>query len=215
MSSNNNFMSREFWKTAKGQRTFCALGIAASLLFLLWQFGGEFSLMMPGSDSSETLKREIKKYDQDIAKVKASMSEIDAVRKIADSKLDGAWTQSVNGVPEVELRTLIEKAAKTLELRLNNISTVRKSSFNSDMSILEVDVALTSDIDTLSRFLLAVDKITPKLYWKRFECRTSNRFGMSGVQFNGTLRCANDERPAALKAVEAAGKAEKSKEKSK
>lgn len=198
MSSENRFMSKEFWKSAGGQRLFCVLGLLASVLFLLFQFGGDLGSILPGSGSRDVLTREIKKSEQDIARLKDSLAQIDAVRAVAESKLVGAWKQSVNGVPEVELRSLIEKAAKTLGLRLNNISTVRKTNFNSDMSILELDISVTTDIDTLTKFLLAVDQLEPKLYWRRFECRTSNMFGMAGVQFNGSLRCTNDERQEAV-----------------
>ncbi|MBO5722490.1 MAG: hypothetical protein J6S19_05195, partial [Lentisphaeria bacterium] len=124
------------------------------------------------------------------------LNDLESVRKIAAGKLSGAWNVSQNGVPEIELRGMIENAAKKLELRLNNISTVRRTGFNSELSLLELDVSVTTDIDTLSKFLLAVDKLQPQLYWRRFECRSSNMFGVNAVQFNGTLRCGNDERSA-------------------
>ena len=196
-SSNNNFMSKEFWKSRRGQRIFCIGGLVLSVIFLLVQFGGNIGSLFPSASSKEVMEREIKKLQQDQLKLKAELAVIDAVKQIADKRMEGIWNQSVNGVPEVELRSLIENAAKTLELRLNNISTVRKTNFNKDLSLLEVDVALTTDIDTLTKFLLAVDKIEPKLYWRRFDCRNSFMFGMPAVQFNGTLRCGNDERPEA------------------
>ena len=207
-SANNNFMSKEFWKSRRGQRIFCIGGLALSVIFLLVQFGGNIGSLFPSSAGKEVMEREIKKLQQDQLKLKAELAAIDAVKKIADQRMEGIWNQSVNGVPEVELRSLIEKAAKSLELRLNNISTVRKTSFNKDLSLLEVDVSLSTDIDTLTKFLLAVDKIEPKLYWRRFDCRNSFMFGMPAVQFNGTLRCGNDERPEAVRPRDAEKKPE-------
>ena len=207
-SANNNFMSKEFWKSRRGQRIFCIGGLALSVIFLLVQFGGNIGSLFPSASSKEVMEREIKKLQQDQLKLKAELSEIDAVKKIADQRMEGIWNQSVNGVPEVELRSLIENAAKSLELRLNNISTVRKTSFNKDLSLLEVDVSLSTDIDTLTKFLLAVDKIEPKLYWRRFDCRNSFMFGMPAVMFNGTLRCGNDERPEAVRPRDAEKKPE-------
>ena len=192
---NKNILSKAFWKSRKGQRIFCIAGLAASVLFLLVQFGGDIGSFFPGKGSKNTLERELKKLQQEQEKLNAELAELETVRKIADSKFDGAWKKSVNGIPEVELRALIEKTAKDMELRLNNISTVRKSNFNKDLALLEVDVALMTDIDTLMKFLLAIDKLKPELYWRRFECRTANMFGMMGVNFSGTLRCASDERP--------------------
>ena len=194
-AAEKNILSKAFWKSRKGQRVFCVAGLAASLLFLLAQFGGDLGTLFPGSGSKNTLERELKKLQQDQEKLKGELAELEFVRKVADSKFNGAWKKAVNGVPEVELRALIEKTAKDMELRLNNISTVRKSNFNKDLSLLEVDVSVMTDIDTLMKFLLAVDKLKPELYWRRFECRTANMFGLAGVNFSGTLRCALDERP--------------------
>ena len=191
---NNNILSKAFWKSRTGQRIFCVAGLLASVLFLLVQFGGDLGTLFPGKGSKNTLERELKKLQQDQERLKAELDELDKVRVIAESKFKGAWKKSVNGIPEVELRSLIEKTAKDMDLRLNNISTVRKTNFNKDLSLLEVDVSVMTDIDTLTKFLLAVDKIRPELYWRRFECRNANMFGMMVLNFSGTLRCANDER---------------------
>ena len=202
----SNLLSKTFLKTRQGQIIFCVAGLAASLLFLASQFGGELGTVMPGNKGKDALQRELKKLQQDQEELQVKLNEIEAVRNIAAGKLEGAWKVSQNGVPEIELRGMIENAAKTLELRLNNISTVRRTGFNSELSLLELDVSVTTDIETLSKFLLAVDKLRPQLYWRRFECRSSNMFGVSAVQFNGTLRCGNDERSAAADDKKSAGR---------
>ena len=194
-ADNKNMLSKSFWKSRKGQRIFCIAGLIASVLFLLIQFGGDLGSFFPGSGSKNTLERELKKLQQEQERLKVELADLDAVRAVADSKFIDAWKKSVNGAPEVEMRAMIEKTAKDMELRLNNISTVRKTNFNKDLVLLEVDVSVMTDIDTLTKFLLAVDKLKPALYWRRFEIRTANMFGMTGVNFSGTLRCAGDERP--------------------
>ena len=197
-ADNKNMLSKSFWKSRKGQRIFCIAGLIASVLFLLVQFGGDLGSFFPGSGSKNTLERELKKLQQEQERLKVELADLDAVRAVADRKFIDAWKKSVNGVPEVEMRAMIEKTAKDMELRLNNISTVRKTNFNKDITLLEVDVSVMSDIDTLTKFLLAVDKLKPSLYWRRFEVRTANMFGMTGVNFSGTLRGVGDERPEAL-----------------
>ena len=193
-SSSHKITDKAFWKSRRGQMVFCAAGLLVSVLFLLWQFGCSIDTILPNDSSMSKLERELKKLEADKKELEDELAIQNAMRKLAEKKFDGAWKSSVNGSPEVELRSLIEKTAKKMELRLNNISTVRKSNFNKDIALLEVDVSLTSDIDTLMNFLLAVRSLKPDLYWKRFECRMSNMFGMPGVNFNGTLRCICDER---------------------
>lgn len=197
-ADNKNMLSKSFLKTRKGQRIFCIAGLIASVLFLLIQFGGDLGNFFPGSGSKNALERELKKLQQEQELLKVELADLDAVRAVADRKFIDAWKKSVNGVPEVEMRAMIEKTAKDMELRLNNISTVRKNNFNKDIVLLEVDVSVMTDIDTLTKFLVAVDKLKPALYWRRFELRTANMFGMTGVNFSGTLRCVGDERPEAL-----------------
>ena len=196
MSSTQNidFFSKAFWKSRRGQITFCVLGMLASLLFLLIQFGDSLFSSLSANSNPQARERELKKLKAEQVRLKNELANIEIIRQAAAGKLQGAWRSRQLGEPEVELRGMIGKTAKNMDLRLNNISTVRRNNFNKDISLLEVDVTLNTDLETLMRFLLAVDKLEPALYWKRFECRMSNFFGQNSVQFNGTLRCANDER---------------------
>ena len=192
-----NFFSKAFWKTRQGQITFCVMGMILSVIFLLWQFGGGLLGGISGAAGKKILEQDLKKLQQEHERLKAELAVQEAAAQRALKQFSGIWRAVDHGEPEVELRSMIEKTAKDMELRLNNISMVRRSSFNQELSLLEVDVALTSDLDTVMKFLLAIEKLEPKLYWKRFDCRSSNMFGMSVIQFNGTLRCGNDERPEA------------------
>lgn len=200
MSKGNksSILNKGFLKTRKGQMIFCGVGILISILFLASQMGSSFSGLVPSGASRESLERELKKLSADQEKLQKELAEITLVRQQAQEKLQGAWQVAVHGEPEVELRTMIENAAKKLDMRLNNISTVRRSAFNKDISLLEVDINLTADLDLMIKFLQEMEALTPKLYWKRFDCRSTYMYGMSVMQFNGTLRCANDERPEAI-----------------
>jgi hypothetical protein len=173
--------------------TFCALGVVLSLIVLAVQFGGNLGSIFPSEAGKAALERNIKKLQQDIEELELELKELDDVRKKAEGRLDGSWKAAEHGMPEVVLRESIEKIAKDLDLRLNNMSTVRRNNFNEKISLLEIDISLSADLDMLMKFLTAVEQLQPKLYWKRFDCRMVNMFGVNGVMFNGTLRCANDE----------------------
>ena len=116
-ADNKNMLSKSFWKSRKGQRIFCIAGLIASVLFLLIQFGGDLGSFFPGSGSKNTLERELKKLQQEQERLKVELADLDAVRAVADSKFIDAWKKSVNGAPEVEMRAMIEKTAKDMELR--------------------------------------------------------------------------------------------------
>ena len=189
-----DIFSKAFWKSQRGQVTFCIGGLLVSAVFLLSQFGVSCASMFPGEKERAALEKELDKLAKEELSLQEKLTAQAALRSAAALKIENAWQAAIHGEPEVELRALLENTAKKLELRLTNISTVRRSNFSKDISLLEVDVALTSDLETLTNFLLAVDALKPELYWKRFDCRSANQFGVPVVAFSGTLRCANDER---------------------
>lgn len=198
MSSNaikNKLFSKAFWKSRNGQLTFCVAGGAFSILFLLIQFGAFSSGLLPNAAAEERLEKELKKLQQTQKELESDLAAQEEVRKQAAAKFNGAWKNSVHGVPEVELRSMLENTARDMDLRYNQLSMVKKVSFNQDLTLLEIDVDLTVDIDSLVKFLMAVHALKPELYWKRFDCRMIQYYGMPAIRFVGTLRCVNDLRP--------------------
>ena len=186
-------------KTRRGQVIFCCAGLALSGIFLLMQFGLNFGSMMPTAAGKKKLEDELQKLEKEKQELQADLNAQQSVRDMAGSKFNGAWQVRQHGRPEVQLRTALQEAAKKFELTLNSLSSVRKSNFNREITLLEIDVNVTSDLDTLTKFWLEINKITPQLYWKKFECRMSYMYGMPAVVFSGTLRCVCDERPNAEK----------------
>ncbi len=200
------FGSREYFQANRGKLAFCIGGSGFALIFLLIQFGGSLSALLPSESRMETMRRELKKLEQEEAGLNIQNAAANALRANAKKKFDEAWQAGKLGDPEVELRSLIEKTARAQSLKLNNISTVRKTKFNSDLSTLEVDVSVATDLDSLVKFLVAVDALEPKLYWRRFDFRPDNFSAANGISFNGTLRCLGDERAGAEKSPSETGK---------
>jgi len=195
MSSKSSGKGIQLLKTRRGQIIFCCAGLALSGIFLLMQFGLNFGSMMPTAAGRKKLEDDLKKLEKEKQELQADLNAQQAVRDMAAAKFNGAWQVREHGRPEVQLRTALQEAAKKFELTLNSLSSVRKSNFNREITLLEIDVNATSDLDTLTKFWLEINKITPQLYWKRFECRMSYMYGMPAVAFTGTLRCVCDERP--------------------
>lgn len=194
-SKSDKKSSRKLLKTRRSQILFCCIGLLCSAIFVLMQFNFSALNFIPSEAGKKKLISDLEKLEKEQKELQDELSDHQKVRDIAESKFNGAWVVRTHGRPEVELRTLLQNAAKKLELNLTNVSTVRKSNFNKDLTLLEVDVNLTSDLETLARFWVEISKITPHLYWKKFECRMTYMFGMPAVYFNGTLRCVCDERP--------------------
>ena len=196
MSSKSNKTSKgiKLFKSRRSQIVFCGVGLLISVLFLLMQFGLNFNSMIPSAASKKKLEGDREKLEKEKQELQSQLDAQQTLRNIADSKFNGAWIAREHGRPEVELRTLLQNAAKKLDLTVTSLSPVRKSNFNKDLSMLEVDVNLTSDLEILTKFWQETANIKPALYWKKFECRMSFMYGVMAVNFNGTLRCVYDER---------------------
>ena len=111
MSSNaikNKLFSKAFWKSRNGQLTFCVAGGAFSILFLLIQFGAFSGGLLPNAAAEERLEKELKKLQQTQKELESDLAVQEEVRKQAAAKFNGAWKNSVHGVPEVELRSMLE-----------------------------------------------------------------------------------------------------------
>ena len=196
MSSRSNKSSKgiKLFKSRRSQIVFCAVGMLISVLFLLMQFGFNFNGMIPSAASKKKLEGDLEKLEKEKLELQEQLNAQQTLRNIADSKFNGAWIVREHGRPEVELRTLLQNAAKKYDLTITSLSTVRKSNFSKDLTVLEVDVNLTSDLEKLTQFWQETANIKPALYWKKFECRMSFMYGVMAVNFNGTLRCVCDER---------------------
>ena len=182
--------------TTRGKIIFCAGGLLLSVMILWIEFGGEIGTLLPGPARIDALNRELKKNLAAEAELNARLEVREAIRRAAEKQIADAWSTAKYGEAEVELRAKVEKAAKDQELKLGNISTVRTTKFNNDLSFLELDVNVSADLEQVVKFIAAIHAVEPKLYWRRLDFRPDNFSGTGSLMFNGTLRCLSDERAA-------------------
>lgn len=187
---------RQMLSTRHGKILFCLAGILLAALIFYIQMSGEIGPLLPGRSRIDALNRELKKLRAQEAELAGQSEARDAVRQTAENKMNEAWRTAEHGEAELELRAKLENAAKSQELKLTNLSTVRTTKFNNDLSFLELDIAATTALETLTRFIAAVDRIEPKLYWRRMDFRPDNS-GAGTIFFSGTLRCLGDARAVA------------------
>ncbi|MPM27968.1 hypothetical protein SDC9_74485 [bioreactor metagenome] len=180
--------------TRRGKIIFCILGALLSV-FLIWiQFSGEIGTLLPGEARLDELNRELKKARAAEAELNLQVEAREAIRRAAEERIAEAWKTEKYGEAEVELRSKVEAAAKNQDLKLGNISTVRTSKFSNDLSFLELDVSASTDLEQLVKFIVAINAVEPKLYWRRLDFRPDNFSGTGMLVFSGTLRCLSDER---------------------
>ena len=183
----NNWF-KNFRKSKKGQRTFIIVGLAFSVLFLLWQFGGNVGSIIPSGTRLENLRTERRKVAAEFAEFEKKMHDAEAEAKTYNANLGTFWNDTVNGYADVELRKKIEEAAQKAGLQLNSIGTVRRTRINNDLQFLEIDMSGVNTLEILTNFYEQIYLATPKLYWKRVDLRQESLQNSDQLFFNGTLR---------------------------
>ncbi len=163
-------------------------GLVFSIIFLLWQLGGNISSLIPSGSRLENLRTERRKATAELNELEKKMRNAEAEAKTYNANLGTFWNDTVNGYADVELRKKIEEAAQKAGLQLNSIGTVRRTRINNDLQFLEIDMSGVNTLEILTNFYEQIYLATPKLYWKRVDLRQENLQNSDQLFFNGTLR---------------------------
>ena len=183
----NNWL-KNFRKSKKGQMIFIIGGLFFSIIFLLWQLGGNINSLIPSGSRLENLRTERRKATAELNELEKKMRNAEAEAKTYNANLGTFWNDTVNGYADVELRKKIEEAAQKAGLQLNSIGTVRRTRINNDLQFLEIDMSGVNTLEILTNFYEQIYLATPKLYWKRVDLRQENLQNSDQLFFNGTLR---------------------------
>ena len=183
----------QFLATTRGKIIFCSAGVVLALLIFYLQMADEIGPLLPGEEAITALDRELKKIKAAEADLGIKAAEREKLREAVDAKFAAAWQSARHGEAELELRAKVEQAAKSVDLKLTSLSTVRTTKFNNDLTFLELDMNAVTDLDQLAKFFTALEAVEPQLYWRRLDLRPDFS-GTGGVSFSATVRCLGNER---------------------
>jgi len=81
------------------------------------------------------------------------------------------WDTARYGEPGLELPRLIKEAAKRADAEYQTVGTVRVSRIDDEYSSNDLDFMFLDEYGKIFRFIEEVDKIAPRLFWRRLELR--------------------------------------------
>ncbi|MBP5586684.1 MAG: hypothetical protein J6Y92_10080 [Lentisphaeria bacterium] len=81
------------------------------------------------------------------------------------------WDTARYGEPGLELPRLIKEAAKRADAEYQTVGTVRVSRIDDEYSSNNLDFMFLDEYGKILRFIEEVDKIAPRLFWRRLELR--------------------------------------------
>ena len=187
---------KEFIKTPKGKLVLALCAMLLSWIFLFLNFAGSATLALPSEAKKAEIKQQIRKLRTELQGLKEKQAQADRLKKRWEELAMSSWHPSINGDPELQLRQIVENAAKKSELKLNNLGTVRINRVNQDFSFAELDVSGNTRLAPLTNFVYEIQKVRPCITWRRFSIFVMMRRprpGNNRTAFSGGLQFLQQE----------------------
>ena len=171
MSSN----FKEFVKTPKGKLicALCVLGVTWSVL--LFNFLGGVKDIVPSADKVKNAERDLKRKKVAYDSAMKEKADADKVKEDFYAMVRNSWQEPKHGMVESTLRQMVSDTAKAQMLKLASLGSVKTSRLNSDFYYAELDVTFQASYPEMLRFVASIQKLSPKLFWKRFDLRPDFR----------------------------------------
>ena len=192
---------KEFIKTPKGKLVLALGAMFLSWIFLFLNFAGSASVSLPSEARKAEIKQQIRKLRTELQGLNEKQARADRQKKRWLELARSCWQPAADGDPELQLRQIVENAARKCELKLNNLGTVRINRINQDFSFAELDVSGSTRLAPLTSFAYEIQKIKQAITWRRFSIfvmmrrpRNNNSRTVSSNQtddnlnFSGNLR---------------------------
>ena len=184
---------KEYLKTPKGKLCAALCALSTSWIFLFCYYFASADTLFPSEKQLETKTAELKKLRKENETLQQQANAQKANEKAFAAMSKGFWN-SEDGVVETELRTLIQEAARSVELSLNSLDAVKTTKITETLYYAELDIQGNAPIETITAFLEKTEQINPPLSWKRFEIRANMRPSRDAsaitndLAFSGSLR---------------------------
>ena len=185
----------EFLKTPNGK-----LAAAVSVLVLVWivilfSYLDGLDALFPDDRSIADAKRELVNCRKGYEKALEETRKNEKLLKAYNQMIENAWKEDRHGMVDTELRRLVSNAARSVELTLDSLGAVKSNRINADFYHAELDVSARANYEDVIKFFKAVEKITPKVTWRRVDIRPDRRppWGRQQNQTSITARVLSDE----------------------
>lgn len=165
-------------KFLKGKMDFvipitCLVGVVI-VLFILEEAFGVISITFSGQSIIKKTTNEIVSLQKQLEKEQGNYREIlDKEAKLIAQKQE-YWITKRDGDINQSFQEKISSAAKKSKVELSTAGSVQVSKVSDDLSMGEVEISCSGDMEGITRFLYAMTYSTPKMYWERFSLRPDN-----------------------------------------
>lgn len=179
---------KKFRESKQMQIGFCLFGLVFSVLIVFWTSGVKIGNLFPSQSRIEEATKELKKANAAALETEQKLKVLIDNEK-AYKELQGTfWDTEKDGDPDLELRKKLEEAAKKFNFKLSSVGSVRHNRINGELAFLEVDLAATETLETLTSFVNEIENTTPRMYWKKVDFNPESLQDSDRLVLTATLR---------------------------
>lgn len=177
----------DFLKTPNGK-----LVAAVGVLVLVWviillSYLDGLDTLFPDARSIADAKRELVNCRKSYEKALEETQKNEKLLKDYNQMIENSWKEDKHGMVDTEFRRLVSTAARSVELTLDSLGAVKSSRINADFYNAELDISARANYEDVIKFFKAVEKINPKVTWRRIDIRPDRRPPWGRPQDQGSI----------------------------
>lgn len=185
----------EFLKTPNGKLAAAVGALVLVWIIILFSYLDGLDTLFPDDRSIAQAKRELVNCRKSYEKALEETRKNDKLLKDYNQMIENAWKEDRHGMVDTEFRRLVSNAARSVELTLDSLGAVKSNRINADFYHAELDVSARANYEDVIKFFKAVEKITPKVTWRRVDIRPDRRppWGRQQNQTSITARVLSED----------------------
>ena len=144
------------------------------ILVVLEGYCGLISTTFMGQEMAKKYITEILALQKQIQREQGSYRDILQREANFMSQKNEFWITQRDGDINQSFQEKISSAAKNSKVELSTAGSVQVSKVSDDLSMGEVEISCSGDMEGITRFIYSLTYSTPKMYWERFSLRPDN-----------------------------------------
>ena len=177
----------DFLKTPNG-KLIAAVGVLVLVwVIILFSYLDGLDTLFPDARSIADAKRELVNCRKSYEKALEETQKNEKLLKDYNQMIENSWKEDKHGMVDTEFRRLVSTAARSVELTLDSLGAVKSSRINADFYNAELDISARANYEDVIKFFKAVEKINPKVTWRRIDIRPDRRPPWGRPQDQGSI----------------------------
>ena len=164
-----------FLKTPKGKLAAAIGALVLVWIVLLISYSDGLDALFPDAGRIAEARRELLRRKKAYESALEDKKKAEKLLEDYNHVIAEAWREETHGMVDTEFRRRVSEAARSVELTLDSLGAVKTSRINADFYSAELDVSVRTGYAELIKFIREVEKIEPKVSWRRIDIRPDRR----------------------------------------